>query len=98
MRIRAVPVSEILDPTRPSEPTPRAVPTASIAVHVEDDLEEEEDNRLPSRWLLILYATMVFAFGYWFVDRTARPAPRGIDTSEVQAPLEAPEEANPTSP
>lgn len=68
-------------------------------VHVYDDIEEE-DNRLPNWWLFILYATIVFAFGYWFVFHTARWAksPRETYQADVAALLEARAKANPTSP
>ena len=68
-------------------------------VHVYDDIEEE-DNRLPNWWLFILYATMVFAFGYWFVFHTAKlaPNPREVYQADVKALIEARAKANPTSP
>ena len=31
---------------------------------------EEYDNRLPNWWLFILYATCIFALGYWLVFHT----------------------------
>ncbi len=68
-------------------------------VHVYDDIQEE-DNHLPNWWLFILYATMVFAFGYWFVFHTAklRPNPPEVYQAEVAALIEARAKANPTSP
>lgn len=68
-------------------------------VHVYDDIEEE-DNHLPNWWLFILYATMVFAFGYWFVFHTAKlaPGPRAVYQADVKALIEARAKANPTSP
>ncbi|MDX2022571.1 MAG: c-type cytochrome [Deltaproteobacteria bacterium] len=42
--------------------------------HVFDDIEEQ-DNHLPNWWLAILFASIVFAFGYWFVFETTASAP-----------------------
>lgn len=43
----------------------------SKIVHRYDDIEEE-DNHLPRWWLTILFATIVFGFGYWFVYHTTQ--------------------------
>lgn len=67
-------------------------------VHVYDGIEEE-DNRLPNWWLAILFSTMVFGFGYWFVFHTTRalPQPRDEYQAEVTALKKARLAANPTS-
>lgn len=49
-------------------------PPTSQVVHVYDGIEEE-DNRLPSWWLAILFGSVVFSFGYWFVFHTVKKAP-----------------------
>jgi cytochrome c oxidase cbb3-type subunit 3 len=41
----------------------------SKIVHRYDDIEEE-DNQMPNWWLLILFGTIVFMFGYWLVFHT----------------------------
>ena len=43
-------------------------------VHRYDDIEEE-DNYMPRWWLGILFATIVFGFGYWFVYHTLHQLP-----------------------
>lgn len=68
-------------------------------VHVYDDIEEE-DNHLPNWWLFILYATIVFAFGYWYVFHTAHLArgPQEKYRDDVKALIATRAAANPTSP
>lgn len=72
--------------------------SASPVVHVYGDIEEE-DNRLPNWWLAVLFGSMVFAFGYWFVFHVAHAAPSPVEVYKVEmaAQLAARIKANPTS-
>jgi cytochrome c oxidase cbb3-type subunit 3 len=70
----------------------------SKIVHTYDDIQEE-DNHLPNWWLAILFATMVFGFGYWLVFHTTKSLPDPV--AEYQADVAALKksriEANPMS-
>jgi cytochrome c oxidase cbb3-type subunit 3 len=48
--------------------TPEEKKAPGPAVHVYDDIQEE-DNQLPNWWLWILYGTTAFAAFYWFGDQ-----------------------------
>jgi cytochrome c oxidase cbb3-type subunit III len=44
--------------------------TSEGVIHVYDGIEEQ-DHRLPSWWLAILWGTLVFGLGYWLYYETA---------------------------
>lgn len=60
---------------------------------------QEEDNHLPNWWLAVLFGSIVFGFGYWFVLHTTRQMTSHEDDyrAEVEALKKARIAANPTS-
>jgi cytochrome c oxidase cbb3-type subunit III len=59
----------------------------------------EEDNHMPNWWLVILFSSIVFGFGYWLVYETTEslPNPSVVYKTEVDALKKARLAANPTS-
>ena len=62
--------------------------------HVYDGIVEE-DNRLPNWWLAILFGTIVYGFGYWFVYETTASMPYPV--AEYKAEIAALAKAHPDS-
>lgn len=59
------------------------VKPGSTIVHVYDDIEEE-DNHLPNWWLGILFGTIAFSFGYWFVYEAAHAASGPLESYKTE--------------
>ena len=59
----------------------------------------EEDNHMPNWWLVILFGSIVFGFGYWLVYQTTEslPNPSAVYKADVDALKKARAAANPTS-
>jgi cytochrome c oxidase cbb3-type subunit 3 len=59
----------------------------------------EEDNHMPNWWLVILFGSIVFGFGYWLAFHTteAFPNPLAVYQADVDALKKARAAANPTS-
>jgi cytochrome c oxidase cbb3-type subunit 3 len=76
--------------------TPERSGEAEKVVHVYDDIHEE-DNQLPNWWLAILFGSIVFSFGYWFVFHTTKqlPSPPEAYRAELDAMKQARAAANP---
>lgn len=79
------------DPNKPQDPN-------SKVVHTYDDIQEE-DNHMPNWWLFILFATIVFNFGYWLVFHTTKSLPDPVTEyrTEVDALKKSRLAANPMS-
>ncbi len=66
-------------------------------VQIYDDIHEE-DNHLPNWWLFILYGSIVFGFGYWFMYHTTHklqtpPEEYAVEVAELKKRMAA---ENPT--
>jgi cytochrome c oxidase cbb3-type subunit 3 len=63
-------------------PEPDRLPP--VTIHAVFDGIEEQDNHLPNWWLGILFGSIVFGFGYWFVYETTRSAPGPLATLQFE--------------
>jgi cytochrome c oxidase cbb3-type subunit 3 len=71
-------------------------------IYTYDNDLQEEDNHLPNWWLFILFGSILFAFGYWFVYHTVKSLPTpvaeyAVDVAKVKADRAAVLAANPMS-
>ena len=88
----------------PGDPQPAAHehtpgPAPSGPVHHVFDGIEEHDNHLPNWWLAILFGSIIFGFGYWFVYETTKalPGPLSAYRAEMAAILKKRADSGPLS-
>ncbi|QRN94761.1 c-type cytochrome [Archangium violaceum] len=56
----------------------------SGVLHVYDGIEEM-DNHLPRWWLFILWATLIFGFGYWYYYHVTGMGPGSLEVYKAEA-------------